>query len=120
MDSPIDNPFDLGLVNYVKHPTDPNYVVFRFADLRRAKDFEAALKAQNIWFEKGEEERPARTYYLYGLRNLDFGKAQKINYDVEARNRTFIISNNFFRWALILIVLGMVILGTIGYYSSRL
>src|SRR5690625_7842762 len=120
MDSPIDNPFDLGLVNYVKHPTDPNYVVFRFADLRRAKDFEAALKAQNVWFEKGEEERPARTYYLYGLRNLDFYKAQKISYDVEARNRTFIISNNFFRCELIHIVLGMVILCIIVCYSSKL
>src|SRR5690554_3281972 len=117
MDSPIDNPFDLGLVNFVKHPSDPNYIVFRFADLQRAKDFEAALKAQKIWYEKGEEARPARTYYMFGVRNRDYDKVQRINYEVEAKNRNFIISNNFFRWALLLIIVGMVILALFGYYS---
>ena len=40
MDNPIDNVVDLGLVNYTKHPDNPRYIIYRFADEGRASSFE--------------------------------------------------------------------------------
>ena len=52
-----DHTLDLGFVNYVQHPENSNYSVFRFYDDNRAASFELALTEQKIWFEKAEEER---------------------------------------------------------------
>lgn len=117
MDSKVENIIDLGLVNYVRHPSDPNYVVYRFADKKRADDFESSLVEAKIWFEKGEDQTRGKTYILFGVHNRDYTKVQKINFDVEGRNRKFIISNNFFRWALVLFSMGVMLLAVVGYCS---
>jgi len=118
MDSPIDKVFDLGLVNYVPHPSSPDHVVFRFADEKRALDFEKSLKNKNIWFERGEEERPARTYYLFAVKNKDFEAAQTINFQVEGRNRKFIVGNKILRWALVIFGVSVITLALVGYCSN--
>lgn len=115
MDSKVENIVDLGLVNYVRHPSDPSYVVFRFADAHRAEQFEKELKAQKIWFEKGEEDSKSRTYTLFGIHKKHFDKAQRINFMVEAKNRKFLIHNKVFRYALLLISIGTVVLAFVGY-----
>jgi hypothetical protein len=117
MDSKVENIIDLGLVNYVRHPSNPNYIVFRFANKIKADDFEKTLTVSKIWFEKGQEDTRGKTYFLYGIHNRDYSKVERINYDVEGRNRTFLISNKFFRWALVLFSMGVMILATIGYCS---
>ncbi|HLV41173.1 MAG TPA: hypothetical protein VKY37_02750 [Brumimicrobium sp.] len=117
MDSKVENIIDLGLVNYVRHPSDPNYIVFRFADKKRADDFEQTLKSKKIWFERGEENTRNKTYILFGIHNRDFSIVEQINYDVEGRNRNFIIGNKILRWSLILFSLGVMILASIGYCS---
>src|SRR5690554_664213 len=111
----IENIVDLGLVNYVRHPSNPDYVVFRFADEKRANDFEQTLKSKEIWFEKAHEEKKNRTYTLFGIHHKDFDAAQKINYAVEGRNRNFIISNKILRWSLLVFFFTAVILAFIGY-----
>lgn len=110
MDSKVENIIDLGLVNYVRHPSNPNYIVFRFANKIKADDFEKTLTVSKIWFEKGQEDTRGKTYFLYGIHNRDYSKVERINYDVEGRNRTFLISNKFFRWALVLFSMGVMIL----------
>lgn len=115
MDSKVENIVDLGLVNYVRHPSDPSYVVFRFADSHRAEQFEKELKAQKIWYEKGEEDSKNRTYTLFGIHKKHFDKAQRINFMVEAKNRKFLIHNKVFRYTLLLISIGTVILAFVGY-----
>ncbi|RYM36121.1 hypothetical protein ERX46_03750 [Brumimicrobium glaciale] len=117
MDSKVENIIDLGLVNYVRHPSNPNYIVFRFANKIKADDFEKTLTVSKIWFEKGQEDTRGKTYFLYGIHNRDYSKVERINYDVEGRNRTFLISNKFFRWALVLFSMGVMILATVGYCS---
>lgn len=118
MDSKVENIIDLGLVNYVRHPSDPNYIVFRFADKKRADDFEQTLKSKKIWFERGEENTRNKTYILFGIHNRDFSTVEQINYDVEGRNRNFIIGNKILRWSLILFSLGVMILASVGYCSK--
>lgn|SRR5690554_7459141 len=117
MDSKVENIIDLGLVNYVRHPSNPNYVVFRFADKKRADDFEQTLKTNKIWFEKGQEDTRGKTYFLYGIHNRDHSKVEKINFDVEGRNRNFIIGNKILRWSLVLFGLSVMTLATVGYCS---
>ena len=117
MDSKVENIIDLGLVNYVRHPTNSSYIVFRFANKVKSDDFEKTLTENKIWFEKGEEETRGKNYFLYGIHNRDHSKVERINYDVEARNRNFIIGNKFFRWALVLFSMGVMILATVGYCS---
>ncbi|RFC54289.1 hypothetical protein [Brumimicrobium aurantiacum] len=115
MDTKVENIIDLGLVNYVRHPTNPNYVVFRFANAVKAKDFEKSLTNNKVWFEKGEEETRGKTYILFGIHNRDFSRVERINYDVEGRNRSFLIRNKFLRWTLVLFSIGVMILATVGY-----
>lgn len=118
MDSPLDNIVDLGLVNYVRHPSNPDYIVFRFADQARADDFERSLKERKIWFERGKEERKQRTYHLFGIRNRDFNAASQINYAVEGRNRKFLIDNKIVRWALVIFGMAALIFAVFGFCSG--
>lgn len=108
---------DLGLVNYIQHPSNPKYIVFRFADKKRADDFERALSENDIWFERSQEQGRTRLFFLFGIRRRDFKKVQTINFLVESKHRSFIIKNNFFRWALIVFTLGLSLLAIIGYCS---
>ena len=115
MDSKVENIIDLGLVNYVRHPSDPNYVVFRFADRKRADDFEKSLSEKKIWFERAEENTRNKTYILFGIHNRDHSAVERINYEVEGRNRNFIIGNKLMRWTLIVFTLGVIVLASVGY-----
>lgn len=111
----VENIVDLGLVNYVRHPSDPNFVVFRFADKNRADQFEIELTNKKIWFERGEEQSKVKLYYLFGVNKRDFDAVQSINFTVEGKNRTFLMPNRYFRWAVLLFSIGMVSLAIIGY-----
>lgn len=115
MASPVEHITDLGLVNYVPHPTNGNYIVFRFADEKRAKDFENALKSNKIWFEKSSEPGKTRTFYLFGVHNRDYKKVQKINFEVEGQNRGFLVKNGFFRWLVVLFPIAVTVLAIVGY-----
>lgn len=111
----VENIVDLGLVNYVRHPSDPNYVVFRFVDKIRADQFEIELTNKKIWFERGEEQSKIKLYYLFGIKKRDFDTVQSINFTVESKNRTFLMANRYFRWSVLLFSIGMVSLAIIGY-----
>ncbi|MGB0934129.1 MAG: hypothetical protein ACPGU5_07585 [Lishizhenia sp.] len=119
MDSGVEHITDLGLVNYVQHPTNPDYIVFRFADIARAETFERELRAQGIWFEKGEEKPRTRTFYLFGVYKRDYKKVQQINFNTEATHRSFLIKNDFFRYFLLLFVLLVVSLAVFGYCKQQ-
>ncbi|PKR81295.1 hypothetical protein CW751_04350 [Brumimicrobium salinarum] len=118
MDSKVENIIDLGLVNYVRHPSNPNYVVFRFAVKKKADDFEQTLKSKKIWFEKGEENTRGKTYILFGIHNRDHSAVERINFQVEGRNRNFLIRNKFLRWSLLLFSIGVMTLAVVGYCTS--
>lgn len=120
VDNPLEAPFDFGLVNYVKHPSNPDYVVFRFKDENRATYFEAKLKENNIWYEKDQELHEGKVatkmIYLFGIHADDYKKVSRLNYDTEAANRTYLIKNNAFRWILLIVVglfVGLAIVGAI-------
>ncbi len=119
MENPIDHTIDLGLVNYVKHPSNPNYIVFRFVDPKRAESFELELTELNIWFEKGEEEKRGRTYLLFGIHKNDFKVTEKINYRVEAKHKKPFIPVKLIRYPIMIISAIMLTVAILGYCEQQ-
>ena len=118
MENPIDHNIDLGFVNFVKHPENENYTVFRFRDQNRAKSFEIELSSSNIWFEKSQSSNKGKKYFLFGIHKNDFKKAQSINFKVEAQHKKRIIPGKIFRGFILIIGLGALALSIIGYIMS--
>ncbi len=119
MDNPIDHPLDLGLVNYTKHPSNPDYVVFRFPDVDRANTFEEYLKAENIWFERSSEPHKQRTYYLFGLHKTDFKRAERLNLKVEGKHKKPLIPIAGIRWFIVLFGMTALTLAVVGYCKQQ-
>jgi len=120
MDNPVDHIVDLGLVNYVKHPTNPNYIVFRFADHERATSFEILLNEEEIWFEKNQQKgRTNKAYILYGIHKNDYSKSMQLNYDVEAKHKKPFIRNRGLRYGLIVGSILVMTLAVLGYCNQQ-
>ena len=119
MDSGVEHLTDLGLVNYVQHPSNKDYVVFRFADIERAKSFKTALDENKIWYESSEDTPRTKTFYLFGIHRRDYKKVQDINFNVEARHRSFLIKNNFFRYFVLIFVTATIVLGVMGHCAQQ-
>lgn len=119
MENPVDHTLDLGFVNYVQHPENANYIVFRFHDAARAATFEALLIEQAIWFEKGEEERRGTLVQLYGIHKNDFKKAEKINYHVEGKHKKPIIPWKGLRYFILIFSFTVLTLSIIGYCKQQ-
>jgi hypothetical protein len=118
MENPVDHSLDLGLVNYVQHPSNPSYIVYRFPDAERASSFEEELNKQNIWFEKGEDEKRGKLYTLYGVHKNDYKKTAKINFIVEAKHKKPLIPFKILRYLILIIGLFMLTLAIVGYCKS--
>ncbi len=119
MENPIDNIVDLGLVNYVAHPENKRFIVFRFADTNRADSFEEMLKDADIWFERGQEDKRGQQYTLFGINNRDFKRAEKFNYIVEAKHKNRFIPLGWLRWTVIALSAGIMTLTLIGYCKAQ-
>ena len=119
MDNPVDNVVDLGLVNYVQHPSNSKYVVFRFADIERANSFEEALVSSKIWFEKSSDFKRDKEYFILGIHKNDFKKAEKINYLVEAKHKKPFIPFKILRYTVMIISAGILTIAILGYCNSR-
>ena len=119
MDNPVDHPLDLGLVNYTRHPSNSDYVVYRFADENRAKSFEEALKEKHIAFESDTVEKKLVTFYLYGIHKNDFKVTEKINFTVEAKHRKPFLPFAAFRYFMIISTAIILFLAFMGYCKAQ-
>ena len=119
MENPVDHMIDLGLVNYVQHPENPNYIVFRFSDPTRARSFELTLQEQKIWFEKGEEEKRGKMVQLYGIHKSDYKKVTHINYMVEATHKKPLIPWKGLRYGVVIFMAILITLAAVGYCKQK-
>ena len=115
MENPVDHTIDLGLVNYVQHPSNPSYIVYRFADVNRADSFEAELVENKIWFEKNSEDKRGKEYFLYGIHKNDFKKTEKINYLVEAKHKKPFIPFKILRYSVMTFSAIILLIAILGY-----
>ena len=119
MENPVDHTLDLGLVNYVQHPSNPSYIVYRFPDKERAASFEIELNNNSIWFEKDEENKRGKVYTLFVVHKNDFKVTEQINFKVEAKHKKPFIPFKGFRFIVLFIGLGLLLLSVIGYCKQQ-
>ncbi len=95
--------------NFYDHPTDQNYRIFHYFEPEKADYFEELLKKEGIkYIRESEVNSAGNTCHLFGIRREFYAEARKLNYLVWARYRRPMIDNAFLRYALIIIVFGMV------------
>ena len=119
MENPVDHTLDLGLVNYLQHPSNQSYIVYRFPDKERAASFEIELNNNSIWFEKDEENKRGKVYTLFGVHKNDFKVTEQINFKVEAKHKKPFIPFKGFRFIVLFIGLGLLLLSVIGYCKQQ-
>lgn len=119
MENPVDHRIDLGFVNYVQHPENPKYIVFRFTDPKRAESFETELNAQNIWHERAEDEKRGQPIWLFAIHNKDYKKVERINFMVEGKHKKPLIPFKILRSSLILFSAIVMTLAIIGYCKAQ-
>ena len=114
MENPIEH-LDLGLVNFTKHPNDPNYIVYRFTDLNKANSFREELILNNISFEQDTEKKKQVTYTLFALKKKHYKKTMEINFKVEGAHKKPLIPFRLLRWTVLLFGLGILLLSILSY-----
>lgn len=111
--------FDMGLVNYRQHPTNVNYIVYRFKDVQRADTFENKLKEANLWYERSNPEEDEKPLYMFAVEKKHFNRTQKMNFETEAKHKKFIIPHGLFRNLFVFLVMAIITLASVGYCKSR-
>jgi len=119
MNNPLDHQMDLGLVNYVHHPENENYIVYRFSDFNRSKAFEVELIKFNIWFEKAFEESKTQKMILFCVQKKDFIQTQKLNFLIESRNKKRMIPSKRLRFGLFFFTSLIIIFAVFGYCQNN-
>lgn len=115
MEDNLDNKIDIGFVNYKKHPSDQNYVVFRFKEAEMAEYFRKRLQEDQIWFEEGEDElKSGKKVALFGVHKTDYSKAQKINYETSGKLRKPFIADKALRYTLLFLLFGLIAFAVFG------
>ena len=100
--------------NFEEHPSDENYLVFRYLSKPMADEFSTTLLERGIPFETIENEEK-QTVYLYAVKKKYGDEVKKLNYLIYAKHRKPLIENKYTRNLLLGTVLTLIILGLIGY-----
>jgi hypothetical protein len=114
MENPIEH-LDLGFVNYTQHPSNPNYVVYRFTDSERADSFRELLNSDAIDFEEDQEQKKQLTYTLFAIHQKNYKKTMKMNFKVEQKHKKPIIPFRILRWSVLVFGLGILLLSILSY-----
>jgi hypothetical protein len=104
------------LTNYAEHPTEDQWLVFRFHSEAQAAEFEEALRGGGLRHERDPEGGPP---YLVAARRADREKAVRLNYVVLGRHREPFIGNKAMRWGLIALLGLLLAMGAIGAWLSK-
>ncbi len=111
--------FDMGLVNYRQHPTNVNYIVYRFKDKQRADTFEALLIAEKLWFERSDPDHDEKEVYMFAIEKKYFKKSQKLNFLTESKHKKFLIPSKSLRYFFVTVMLALIVIGSVSYCKSR-
>lgn len=99
------------LTNYNEHPTEPEWLVFRFNSEQQARQFEEALQHGGLRHERDTEGGPP---YLVAARRADREKAVRFNYVVLGQHRSPFIPHRGLRWAIFGVVAALIALALAG------
>lgn len=99
------------LTNYDDHPTEPGWLVFRFATPQQADAFEQGLRDAGIRHERDTEGGPP---YLVAARQAQREPAVRINYRVLGRYRKPFLADPVLRWGVLGLLALLVALAVAG------
>lgn len=105
----------IDLTNYGDHPTDPNWLVFRYKDPAVAREMEEELRAAGIPFEVDAE--PGEPV-LIGVRKRFRDQAVRCNYTVLGRGRDRFIADPLLRGVVLALVGLAMVLAVVGALRS--
>lgn len=111
----LEEGLDLGFVNYRVHPNNKDYYVFRFKDQERAQTFKEELDLANIRYESSEQQMDSKLLYLFAVHYRHFQQVQEINFNTEAKHRHPFMKDRLFRYFVLVITIGLIILAIISY-----
>lgn len=116
MENPIEH-LDLGLVNFTKHPSNPDYVVYRFTNEEKANSFRRELKEHKIAFEEDTEEKKQVSYTLFAVHKKFYKQTMRMNFKVEGKHKKPLIPFFTLRWFVLLFGLSILLLSFLSYYK---
>lgn len=99
------------LTNYEEHPSEPEWLVFRFSSEEQARAFEEALREAGLRHERDTEGGPP---YLVAARRADREQAVRFNYVVLGQHRAPFIPHRGLRWVVFGIVAAFIALAIAG------
>lgn len=108
-----------GLVNYRRHPENPNYMVFGFNTEKEAVIFESELLKTKTWFEKDQEETDTGLIYLFAVAESSMDEANLANATVTKAMKVPMVKNKFLRYGVIIFVLLLAVFALIGYVKNK-
>ncbi|MBK7945121.1 MAG: hypothetical protein IPJ85_07390 [Flavobacteriales bacterium] len=88
----------LNLTNYEDHPTESNWIVFRFPTRAQADEFTLGLEAEGVQHEQDGEGGPP---YLVAAKKHQREAAIRANYRVLGRHRKPFMTDPMLRWGVI-------------------
>ncbi|MBK9593176.1 MAG: hypothetical protein IPO32_17315 [Crocinitomicaceae bacterium] len=103
-----------GLVNYRRHPENPNYIVFGFNSEAEALVFEAELNKYKTRFEKDVEGN----VYLYAIAESSMDEANKANAAVTVAFKDPMVKNKILRYSLLILMALLIVIGIVGYVKN--
>ena len=116
MENPIEH-LDLGLVNFTKHPSNPDYVVYRFTNEEKANSFRRELEEQKIAFEEDTQGKKQVSYTLFAVHKKFYKQTMRMNFKVEGKHKKPLIPFFTLRWFVLLFGLSILLLSILSYYK---
>lgn len=110
---------NFNLVNYKDHPTNGLYRVINFNSQEESDMFENKLIANNHYYEKDTELHQGDMLFLFAVKNREFEKIQRLNFEVNAAFRSPMIKNKFARYSLVLFFLVIMSIALFGYFKTQ-
>ena len=101
----------IDLTNYSEHPTQPNWLVFRFPTSEHAQEMVRLCESAGMSTESDVVDGPP---FMVGVHKRYATRAEKLNYQVLGKFRKPFIPNVFWRWTLIAFFVVLMAVAIIG------
>ena len=101
----------IDLTNYSVHPTQPSWLVFRFPTPEHAREMVRLCEQEGMSTEADLVEGPP---FMVGVPKRYATRAENLNYQVLGKYRKPFIPSAFWRWALIVFFVVLMLVAIIG------
>lgn len=106
------------LVNYKDHPANEMYKVINFNSKEESDFFEEKLIEGGHFYEKDNEPYKDGTIYLFAVKNREFRKIQRLNFEVHSKYRKPMVKNKYGRYALVAFFIFIMTIALIGFFKT--